>query len=176
MRATLQSATNNWTSDDETALILKLAAAQTGLSLSQASDSVNTLTANFSEMVKSIHAIKLEAQKISTQEAQDILAHCEEFLNRVQAALVGFQFYDRMHQRLDHIAHHLENTLQVVSDKGTVNDPAAWQILKDKIKKSYNIEEDRILFEQVMQGKPVKEAVKTAARHAKAALDKVEIF
>ncbi|MDH4274427.1 MAG: hypothetical protein OEW08_05270 [Gammaproteobacteria bacterium] len=166
-----------WSHEDETALIMKLAAAQTGLSLTQASASVNTLTANFAEMVSTIHAIKLEAEQTPSATTKRILEHCEQFLDRVQGALVGFQFYDRMHQRLDHIARHLENTLQLVGNKVAINDPVAWQTLKEKIKTSYNIEEDRVLFEQVMQGIPVKEAVKTAARHARAEpVDKVELF
>ena len=93
--------------NEELGLFLNLTSGEIKMSVREANGVVQTLTRTFMEMVGDVHDIQLAAEKLSgggkdAEAKQQIIGKCKEYLDKVQAGTVGFQFYDKMTQRLNH--------------------------------------------------------------------------
>ena len=83
-------------------------------------------------------------------------------------AIIAFQFYDKLVQRLDHVCHSLAGLSELVTDKSQLFNRTAWVELQRKINRKYTMAEERAMFDAVMAGATVEEACKhyMAAAHA----------
>ena len=78
---------------------------------------------------------------------------------KIQQAVIAFQFYDRLSQRLDHASHNLEKIGHLIADSGDRYEESAWRKVQHEIKSSYTMEAERIMFEHIMRGHSVAEAL-----------------
>ena len=88
-----------------------------------------------------------------------------EIQQKVNQAITAFQFYDRISQRLDHVASSLEQTSELMQNPDNLNSPNAWQGVQNNVKSSYSMEAERIMFEHIMRGATVKEALEIYKHH-----------
>lgn len=144
-----------------------LIAGEIKLAAKEASRSVNELTKTFMDMVKDVHNILAQLELLGNEQAavagkQAINDTCNEFLNKVQAGTVGFQFYDKLTQRLYHATRTLGTVNKQVLNEESFADAAAWQVVWQDMEARYNTEQDREMHALVMEGKPVKEALNLA--------------
>lgn len=108
----------DWSQVKETVLMLKLAAAQVEYSLKDGANSVNTLTDSFTNMAGSIKAIELstkslfEKYDVESEDQVTVKENCEQVSVKMQQAIIAFQFYDTLVQRMDHVV----NSLSKLSD------------------------------------------------------------
>jgi hypothetical protein len=72
---------------------------------------------------------------------------------------MAFQFYDKLVQRLDHVCHSLGGLGHVVADKSRLYNPSEWVNLQQQIRGKYTMEEERAMFDAVLHGMSVKEAL-----------------
>jgi hypothetical protein len=79
--------------------------------------------------------------------------------DKVHQAIIAFQFYDKLVQRLDHVCHSLDGLSGLVSDRSRLYDPAQWTALQDQIRSKYTMTEERAMFDAVIHGMPVHEAL-----------------
>ena len=93
----------------------------------------------------------------------------------VQSAIVAFQFYDKLVQRLSHVSQGLEGLGRIVCDTQSLYNPAEWAALQAVIRARYSTQEEVELFEEVMRGTPVAQALQKFAQKATAASE-VELF
>ena len=84
---------------------------------------------------------------------------------KVNNAIIAFQFYDRLTQRLEHAKRDLSWLGKVISDPVQLYNPSSWKKLQDDIASNYSMEEERIMFEQIMSGSSVEEALETYRHH-----------
>lgn len=164
---------------DDICTLLRVAQGEAQLAGKDGNQAVNTLTATFTKMVRDIFDVKLAARDLrcaNPQAQQQLLAGCEAALDKAQSAIVGFQFYDKLMQRLDHITNSLKALTQQLNGADAV-DPAAWNAIKKGIYGSYTMEEDRILFKAIVDGLPVDSAMRMSQEgKASAEEDRVEFF
>lgn len=149
----------------ETIAMLALTVAQIETSMKEGDQSVNQLTSSFTDLAIHSQEIIEESKKLDDaipHEAlirKNILQAADGLTDKVQQAVVAFQFYDRLSQRLDHASHNLEKIGHLIADSGDRYDEKAWRKVQNEIKSSYTMEAERIMFEHIMRGHSVAEAL-----------------
>lgn len=159
----------DWSQIRETITMLALAVAQIESSMTDGEQSVSTLTASFTKMAQYVGKIRDVTQKITPDKLdkyKSVISHTTtELEENVHAAVVAFQFYDRISQRLDHVCNSLDRLGGLINDKTSLYDPNKWQDLQDSIKTSYTMEAERIMFEHILRGHSIKEALEIYRHH-----------
>ena len=104
----------NFSQIGETISMLALTVAQIETSMKEGDQSVNQLTDSFTDLASHNQEIIEEALKLDenipheAEIRQNMLQAAEGLSGKVQQAVIAFQFYDRLSQRLDHASHSLE--------------------------------------------------------------------
>jgi len=129
----------DWSQVRETILMLNLAMTQIELALNDSASSVGELTDSFTSISGTLNAIRQVAQRMPN-EPELATAKIEieslgvEVSNKVGQAIVAFQFYDRLSQRLSHVCRSLDDLGVLVSDPVRLYNPYAWVALQEKIR------------------------------------------
>ncbi|MGC9385893.1 MAG: hypothetical protein ACP5D0_03020 [Hydrogenovibrio sp.] len=153
----------------ETIMVLNLSVAQIELSITDGDNSVNTLIDSFSFMSQHIEGIERSSQKIaemSTDVAgieehnQSLLTQTGDLATKMQQAIIAFQFYDKLSQRLNHVSHGLSGLAEIVSHEMHAKDQAQWEAFKSDVRKGTTMREEEELFELIFdQEMPAMEAI-----------------
>ncbi|MFB9884883.1 hypothetical protein [Balneatrix alpica] len=133
----------DWSQVKETLVMLGLAIAQIKCSIHDSSVSINNLTEAFA---------KLSDQLAESAPMQEAELHIEQ-------AIIAFQFYDRLDQRLDHVIKGLSGLGLLIDDSQRRYSPQAWADLQEAIKQSYSMQAEREMFEMIVKGKSIEEVV-----------------
>ena len=83
----------------------------------------------------------------------------------IQGAVVAFQFHDRTTQRLDHVCKNLDRLGVLISSPESLYNPEHWKAFQDQIKGSYSMESERIMFEHILQGQSIEQALQIYRHH-----------
>ena len=160
-----ESQTIDFSQIGETIAMLALTVAQIETSMKEGDQSVNQLTTSFTDLACHSQEIIEESKKLDQNiphEAlirKNILQAADGLTDKVQQAVMAFQFYDRLSQRLDHASHNLEKIGHLIADSGDRYEEKAWRKVQNEIKSSYTMEAERIMFEHIMRGHSVAEAL-----------------
>lgn len=171
----------------ETVNMLYLAVCQIETTMGDANSSVNTLTDSFTRVAGHAQEIQAHAKQINNVEqidqfSQELDKTTSVIQDNVSRAIQAFQFYDRVCQRIDHVARSLEKVSEILNDEGSVHNVTAWRNIQEQIKSSYTMEAERIMFEFIMRGGSVKEALEIYNHHFtkgvddKGTSDEIELF
>lgn len=159
----------------ETILMLNLSVAQIELSISDGDNSVNTLIDSFSFMSQHITQIQTASQQIADlatkngdsgmNEHQSLLVNeaCE-LSQKMQQAVIAFQFYDKLSQRMVLVSKTLALLNEVLKDKEKMNNKGEWENLQKMIRSKYTLDADQEMFDAVLKGAPIEEALKIAVK------------
>jgi uncharacterized protein with HEPN domain len=79
-------------------------------------------------------------------------------------------------QRLAHVGLSLGDLTELVSDTGRLFNPSEWVGLQNKIKAKYTTVDEVAMFDAVIQGVPVQEAVDKFMAEMKNKSDDIELF
>ena len=151
----------DWSQVHETVLMLNLAVAQIEGALKSGDDSVNSLADSFTSMVEHVETIATANQQVPDSEEKSTIGHhCQSVSTQMRATIVAFQFYDKLTQRLTHLSGSLESLAALVSQPENLYNPYSWRGLQEKIKSSYTLEADKAMFNAILAGKTVQEALK----------------
>lgn len=164
-----------WCQIKETVLMLALAVAQIRVSMTDGTNSVGTLTDTFTEMAKNGQDLQHLLESLSTQNSEidqledftKITDHAKGINRQVGEATIAFQFYDRLCQRLSHVCESLQNLSGLIDQADRRFNPGEWQRLQHEIKSSYSMECERIMFEHILQGASIEEALEAYTHHFK---------
>lgn len=153
----------------ETIMVLNLSIAQIELSITDGDNSVNTLIDSFSFMTKHIESIEKSSQKIAEMSDQlegiqehnaSLIMQTNELSMKMQQAIIAFQFYDKLSQRLDHVSHGLSGLAEIVSHEMHAKDEAQWESFKAQVRKGTTMREEEELFELIFdQEMPAEDAI-----------------
>lgn len=153
----------------ETILVLNLSVAQIDLSITEGDNSVNTLIDSFTYMSQHIQQIQSASNKIAEigndLEGMDdhksvLLNEAGELSQKMQQAVIAFQFYDKLSQRLEHVSHGLSGLAEIVSHEMKVKSPEEWESFKSSVRKGTTMREEEELFELIFDRHiPVEEAI-----------------
>ena len=171
----------NWSQIRETVLMLELAAVQIEAAMKDSSASVEVLTDSFTTMAGYRRMISDTVQTLPDQgevgvAKQNLTGVSEHVSSMVHQAIIAFQFYDKLVQRLAHVGLSLGDLGDLVADPRRLFNPGEWVDLQQKIKVKYSTREEIAMFDAVMQGVPVQEAVDKFMAEMKEKSDDIELF
>lgn len=167
----------DWSQVRETVRMMNLAVAQIEMSMKEGDDSVDTLTDTFTKMATRIQVVEaLAKEKVTAgNEMQDILAQCDAISAEMQHAIIAFQFYDKLTQRLSHVSSSLGSLGDLVGDNSRLFNPVEWSLLQDKIKSKYSMPAEHQMFDLMMQGMSIEDILnQTEIPHGTS--DNIELF
>lgn len=156
----------DWSQVRETVLMLELATAQIEAAMGEGENSVQVLTGAFTEMAGRIAGIQGALAELPADPAVDgaraaLLGDAERMRAQVHQSVLAFQFYDKLVQRLSHVCRGLEGLAELVEDRVRLFNPEEWVALQARIRKVYSTPEERAMFEAVLAGMPVREALES---------------
>lgn len=171
----------NWSQVRETVLMLELAAVQIEVAMKDSNASVEVLTDSFTSMAGYMRMISDTLQSLpDVGEAgavkQNLIGVSEHVSTMVHQAIIAFQFYDKLVQRLSHVGHSLGSLSDLVSDQRRLYNPYEWVSLQERIRSKYSMHEEVEMFNAVMQGVPVQEAISRYMCEMKEKSDDIELF
>jgi hypothetical protein len=171
----------NWSQVRETVLMLELAAVQIEAAMKDSNSSVEVLTDSFTTMAGYMQMISETVQSLPDQgevgvAKQNLTGVSEHVSGMVHQAIIAFQFYDKLVQRLAHVGLSLGDLSNLVADTRRLFNPAEWVELQGKIKCKYSTREEIAMFEAVMNGMPVQQAVDNFMAEMKEKSDDIELF
>jgi hypothetical protein len=144
-------------------MMLNAAVAQIRNSMSEGDDSVNALGHSFTFMMEQMARMAEIAGSMPESPARsEIIAADREVAARIQHVVTSFQFYDKLVQRLAHVSHSLGQLAELVGDEGRIYNPHAWSSLQDAIKAKYTVDADKQMFEAIISGATVEDALALA--------------
>lgn len=171
----------NWSQVRETVLMLELTAVQIETAMKDSNSSVEVLTDSFTSMAGYMRMISDTVQTLpDTGEVgvakQNLSGVSEHVSSMVHQAIIAFQFYDKLVQRLAHVGDSMGDLSNLVADHRRLFNPSEWVDLQNKIKSKYSTREEIAMFEAVMNGVPVHEAVDKFIADMKEKSDDIELF
>jgi len=154
----------DWSQIRETILMLALSVSQIEMSMRDSDGSVEVLSNSFTSMAGQVKMIERIAAGLpeseQTAEAKAaIIENCASVGDMMRSAIVAFQFYDKLTQRLNHVTSSLGSLADLISDVRRLYNPYEWLGMQEKIRSRYTMEEERMMFEAIMQGKTIKQAL-----------------
>ncbi|ACR12361.1 conserved hypothetical protein [Teredinibacter turnerae T7901] len=160
----------SWSHVKETINMLYLAVCQIEATMTDSNKSVDTLTDSFTKLATHTNSVVAQVQDLSKVEElasfkSDLTTTASALNVNINSSIQAFQFYDRVCQRLDHVARSLEKVSQLMSESESIKDPVAWRDLQNKIRDSYTMEAERIMFEYIMRGGSVVDALEIYRHH-----------
>ena len=169
----------DWSQVRETIRMMNLAVAQIEVSMKDGDDSVDALTDAFTTMAARVQVIeKLVKAKGESQdeESATIIEQCEVVASEMQHAIIAFQFYDKLTQRLSHVSHTLDALSELVGDNTRLFNPTEWTLLQEKIKSKYTMPAEHNMFELIMKGGMSIEEILKVTSSDPAPDDDIELF
>lgn len=172
----------DWSQVRETVRMLFLAVAQIEIALRESDDSVQSLTDTFTSMMAYEKAIGESADQLpeddTVVELKEAIKHRAEAVStQMQSAIIAFQFYDKLTQRLGHVATSIESLSNLVGDQSRLFNPNEWNQLQGAIRSRYSMREEHEMFDAVMQGADVRDAVRRYNEsHKQDLADDIEFF
>lgn len=175
----------DWSQVRETVLMLELAAGQVQAAMRDSNTSVDVLTDTFTSMVDTLQLIDAALATLPDTVGNglvkaEIQEGSAEIGRKVHQAIIAFQFYDKLVQRLQHVCDSLAALGDLVGDPSRLYNPAEWVSLQEKIRSRYAMAEERAMFDAVMAGKSVQEALEqymnTRMQEIAASGGEIELF
>jgi hypothetical protein len=164
----------NWKELRETILLLNLSVVQIDSSMSDGTHSVNQLIESFTAMSSALSETQNELNAMmnsddynKTQALQAMQARATLIGQKMSSAIIAFQFYDKLSQRLSHVAESLDRLCNVIASEENLYDEAAWKTLKTLVKNRLSMEDETMLYDLIYQGIPPKEAIAKVREHLK---------
>lgn len=166
----------DWSQVRETVLMLELAAGQVEAAMTDSNSSVEVLTDTFTSLADTLQHINAAVDTLPDTIGNglvkaEIQSDTQLVAQKVKQAIVAFQFYDKLVKRLDHVCLSLAGLSRLVSDRQRLYSPDEWKALQDEILAKYTMIEERTMFEAVLNGATVKEALDA---YMAARMEKVE--
>lgn len=177
----------------QTIMILNLSIAQIELSITEGDHSVNALIDSFRFMSQHIEEIQTATAEIGTVDTDDAVFHkqhslllnqTDELAQKMQQAIIAFQFYDKLSQRLGHVSYGLSGLAEIVSHEMRVKDAEEWVSFKQAVRRGTTMREEEELFELIFdQHIPsiqaieiMKERISQRMQNDKSEQDEIELF
>lgn len=153
----------DWSQVRETVKLLSVSVVQLESGAKEGDVSVNTLTDSFTSLVNKVQLINQQLAQLDESDARDkAQQYCIETENEIQSSIIAFQFYDRLQQCLNHVAENLKGLSTIVETPDKLYSPFEWKKFQDEIRGRYTMESEKIMFDAILQGHNVEEALKIA--------------
>ncbi len=166
----------DWSQVRETVKLLTVSVSQVESNMHAGDESVTTLTDSFTGIVEHMTAIN---ELLNTLEPSDTkilaLSHCQQTSDKIQTSIIAFQFYDRLQQSLSHVVDSLKGLSEIIESPERLYNPMEWKKFQDEIRGHYTMESEKVMFDAILKGKTIEEAIKLATLTDKLD-DEIELF
>lgn len=175
------AAPTHWSPEQETALMLHLCEAQMEAAVRDSDQAVDVLVRSFTELVNGSRAVADLAQQVaataSNQDAgnEELNKRCDAMSQQISSAVVAFQFYDKLSQRLGHVRHSLTMLAMFICDRSKTEDRDHWLKLMTALRRLYRTAEERAVFDAVAEGVMADE-VRASVKEASETPDDDDVF
>jgi hypothetical protein len=142
----MPAAAQEWTPEQQIAHMLDLCEAQIEAALSESDVAVEALIKSF------------EALAEATRANGDASDQNEAISKQVASAVMAFQFYDKLSQRLGHVRYSLSTLALFVCDRSQASEREQWRKLFLTLRRLYRTEEERQIFQLMVEGVSAEEA------------------
>jgi len=137
--------------------------------------SFTSLTGSFVETVNAATTITAAANQLEESALKDtIKENCQDITLRVTDSIVSFQFYDKLSQRMALVSKTLSCLTEILKDNDKTDNIEEWKNLQNLIRYKYTLDADQDMFDAVIRGTPIQEALSIAVN--KTTEDDVEFF
>jgi len=136
--------------------MLGLCEAQMESALQDSDKAVDTLIQAFTSLVDTTRSINALTEslpaEIKATVASDLNQQVQAISKQMASAVVAFQFYDKLTQRLGHVRYSLSTLALFVCDRSQAANPDQWRRLLNTLRRLYRTEEERQIFQSIMDG------------------------
>lgn len=167
--------TADWLHIQETVKLLLLSMAQIELTLTDGEHNVTGLGQYFTHMAAHLRSMNQYLDQRPDTPAE-IAEHGHKLEAQINEGVIAFQFYDRLSQRLQHVVTGLALTEDLLCDKQRRLSSAEWTLIHQQIKGSYSLDCERKMFELVLQGMPLHQALALYRDEHLYRKDDIELF
>ncbi len=172
-----------WSPERQIAHMLELCEAQMESALSESDCAVDALIKAFTGLNEMTRALGQLAEKLPETHSEDgarLEQQLADIRSQMTHAVVAFQFYDKLTQRLGHVRYSLSTLAMFVCDKSQTHQREQWERLFGTLRRLYRTEEEREIFQLMVNGASAEEARAQAERHDEAdvqrAANDIELF
>lgn len=155
----------NWSQISETMTLLALAIVQINHSIQDSNGSVDNLTSSFTKIADKASTLTHYFDENKDSLPVEISEAVQTIDLEIKKAIIAFQFYDRLSQRMEHVEENLERMGHLISDSQERYKASAWKGLQNQIKSSYTMEAERIMFDYILAGHSISEALEIYHTH-----------
>ena len=139
---------------------LGLCEAQMESALSDSDAAVDALVKAFTGLAETTRSITNLTQNLPPEVkaalGEGLQQQAEVISKQMASAVVAFQFYDKLTQRLGHVRYSLSTLALFVCDRSQAAEPDQWERLLKTLRRLYRTEEERQIFQMIMDGMPMK--------------------
>ena len=145
-----------FTPELQMANMLGLCEAQMESALQESDRAVDALVQAFTCLVDTTRSVNALTDQLPV-EFRDTVAvglnqQVEAITKQMASAVVAFQFYDKLTQRLGHVRYSLSTLALFVCDRSQAASPDQWRRLMNTLRRLYRTEEEREIFQAMMDG------------------------
>ncbi|MFL6547331.1 MAG: hypothetical protein ACJ8OJ_01470 [Povalibacter sp.] len=146
-----------WTPEHQAAKMLGLCETQMDSALQESDRAVDTLVQAFTSLVDITRNVGALAEQLSTQskagdQTHELQTQLGVLSKQMASAVVAFQFYDKLTQRMGHVRYSLSALALFVCNRTQMQQPEQWQRLQSQLRRLYRTEAEREVFQMVMDG------------------------
>lgn len=172
-----------WTPEQQIAHMLDLCEAQMNSAMQESDRAVDALIKAFTGLVDTTRSVGALAESLPMDlrdtGAGDLNDQVTAIRQQMSEAVVAFQFYDKLSQRLGHVRYSLSTLAMFVCDRAQTGERDQWRRLFTSLRRLYRTEEERQIFQLMAAGLSSEEArtqldAEESAEAAKAG--EVELF
>jgi len=154
---------SDWTPEQQIAHMLDLCEAQMESALCESDLAVDSLIKAFAGLTESAQSVSAMAADLKSQQreaisAPDLGKQLEAIERQMSSAIIAFQFYDKLTQRLGHVRYSLSTLALFVCDRAQTSQRDQWRRLFNTLKRLYRTEEERQIFQMMVEGASAEEA------------------
>lgn len=171
LSGTIDKEEPNWSQISETLTLLALAVAQIDTSMKDGNDSVDTLTSSFTQIANNTTTLLNHFSQNDSTTPPNIVQAAEQIHQDIGKAVIAFQFYDRLSQRMEHVGDSLEKMGHLISNPQGRYIEKNWRTLQNNIKGNYTMEAERLMFEHILAGRSIAEALHIYQHHFNKPID-----
>jgi hypothetical protein len=143
-----------WTPEQQIARMLELCEAQMESALSESDVAMDALIKSFAGLIEAGQSLGSANEKTPADLAQQL----DALRKQTAAAVVAFQFYDKLNQRLGHVRYSLSALAMFVCEPSKSSQRDQWRRLFSTLRRLYRTEEERDLFKLMVEGATAEQA------------------
>lgn len=174
---------SGWSPQQQTARMLALCEAQMEAATHDSDAAVDMLVKACTDMMATVAELSNKSRNCQdVVEQQNLLdeinARCTALNKDVAGAVVAFQFYDKLTQRLGHVRYSLSTLALFICDRTSSQRPEHWDKLLATLGRMYRTAEERTVFDSIAGSLSLTVGPDTAAPLSKEMSDagSVELF